>query len=160
MDSTTVVAIVGILGTLIAPLVAGRVQRKAAKEDRVYAERVAVYVDLLEVVGHLADNAMTWSAVPLAELSEPDTERLRAVYARVRVVGSDRVFAASKKVSELSGDFMRDLWPARLRHHHDLSEGVGSGEAVQLRFALGRIADEFQSAVQDLETAVRREMKP
>ena len=53
-----------------------------------------MYVDLLEVVGRLADNAMTWSAVPLAELSEAGSRapegRARAC---VRVVaGSDPVF--------------------------------------------------------------------
>jgi hypothetical protein len=154
--------VAGIVGTLTAPLVAGRVQRKAAKEDRVYAERIAVYVELLEVSGQVADNFMTWSAIPLADLPEPETERMRAMYARVRVVGSDPVYRAMKEVSDLTSQFVRDLLPARGLHARVREDGtaVDTPETIKARMDLGKIADATTKAVMALEAAVRKEMSP
>jgi hypothetical protein len=86
MDEALVLGLAGIgatlVGTLVAPIVAGRLQRAALRADRILDRRLDVYVDLLETAGHLHDNAQTWSAIPLADLQEPPTERIRALDAR------------------------------------------------------------------------------
>lgn len=163
MDWTLVtLGVAGIAGTLTAPLVAGRVQRKAAKEDRVYAERIAVYVELLEVAGQLADNALTLSSIPLAELPEPADERMRAMFARLRVVGSDGVYKAAKEAADLSSRFYRDLvMSAAPAHRRVLQEGVvDTQETIKARMGLGGVADKMQQAVVALEAAIRSEMNP
>ncbi len=49
MDSTTLVAIAGIAGTLLAPIIAGRMQRSLLRADRVLDRRLDAYVDLLRL---------------------------------------------------------------------------------------------------------------
>jgi hypothetical protein len=154
--SVVVVGLAGIGGTLLAPWVAGRVQRRAS----VHAERIAVYSELMDVAGRLADNAQSWAALPLSDRPEPSDEQVRTLYARVRVVGSDAVLRAAKEVSGLSFDFVRELVPAQMRHASDREDGsVDSGEGIKMRLALGRIADDLQAAVTRLESAIRSEMK-
>lgn len=78
MNSTTIVAVAGIAGTLLAPVIASRIQRGLIKVDRITDRRIDAYADLLEVAGHIRENAQTWSSIPLADLPEPPTDRRRA----------------------------------------------------------------------------------
>lgn len=164
MDGTIVLGLAGILatllGSLLAPLVTGHLQRAALMADRIANRRLDAYVDLLETSGQLQENAQTWSAIPLSELQEPPTERLRAIDAQIRAVGSDEVREAMLNVSGLVSRFSRELFPARLRHEHDRREGqVDTVEAVAARLGLGGIADEMTAALEELEAQIRAEMK-
>jgi len=160
VDSTTLVAIAGIAGTLLAPIIAGRMQRSLLRADRVLDRRLDAYVDLLEVAGHLHENAQTWSAVPLAKLQGPPVDRIRALDARVRVVGSDSVREAMDRVATLGSRFQRELFSAQLEEARVQRENEGdSGKAVLARMGLGTLADEMTKAIEELESRIRAEMK-
>lgn len=158
MDATWIAA-AGIAGTLLSPVIAGRAQRTALREERILDRRLDAYIDLLETARHLHENAQTWSAIPLAQLEEPPGERLRLIDARIRTVGSKKVFDAMHEVARLLARFQRDLWPARLRHQRDEQAKTLSVEAVAARVGLGGIADEITSALEKLESTIRKEMK-
>lgn len=164
MESAVVLGLAGmgatLLGTLLAPLVTGRLQRAALKADRILDRRLDAYVDLLETAGHLYENAQTWSAIPLADLQEPPTERIRGIDARIRVVGSDEVREAMLHVSRLLSRFSRELFPARLRHERNRRENqADTAEAIAARMGLGDIADEMTGALEELEARIRTEMR-
>ncbi|MBM4511386.1 hypothetical protein GS425_13010 [Rhodococcus hoagii] len=46
----------------------------------------------MKVTARLADNALTWSAIPPADLKETDSDELDAVISRARVVASENVY--------------------------------------------------------------------
>jgi len=85
MDSTVVVAIAGTLAAaVLAPFVTGRMSRKSARLDRLTTERIGAYADLLRATARLADNAMTWASLPLADLQETDDAEMNRIISRVR----------------------------------------------------------------------------
>lgn len=164
MDGALALGLTGIVatlvGTLLAPLVSGRLQRAALRTDRILERRLDAYVELLEIAGHLHENYQAMSAIPLADLPAPATERIRAIDARIRAVGSDGVREAMLQVSRLSSRFSRELFPARVRHERDRrDEQIDSAEAMAARLRLGSIVDEMTKALEELEAAVRAEMK-
>ena len=76
MDATAWVAIAGILGTLLSPIVAERMRRRSERQMRLHDERVTTYGELLAAVSQLTENAMTRAAIPLADnLRSPTTTR-------------------------------------------------------------------------------------
>lgn len=83
VDATTVVALAGIGGTLLAPLLTGWVRHRHARAERLLDARIEVYADLMDVAATTADNAQTWSAMPLADLTEPDNTHLNRVFIQI-----------------------------------------------------------------------------
>lgn len=163
MDAT-VIAIAGIGGTLLAsvlsPIVAGRAQRAALRDERILDRRLDAYTDLLETLRHLHENAQEWSALPLSDLEEPPSERLGEIDARMRTVASDEVRQAMLAVTRPLARFQRELWSARLRHQRDESDThADTVEAIAARIGLGKIADEVTTAIDNLEATIRKELK-
>ena len=158
------VAIVGVVGTLLgavagavlAPWASGRAERRLRILDR----RLDTYADLLEVAGHMRDNAQTLASAPLANLPDPPVDRVRSLDARIRVVGSDRVREATDRVAILSTRFHSELFLARPRETRIIDSGeVDTSETIKARMGLGRIADEMTEAIKELESRIRSEMK-
>jgi hypothetical protein len=58
-------------------VISERMRRRGAREDRLFETRLTVYADLLKAAAQITDNALTWSAIPLADLDEPDDAFLR-----------------------------------------------------------------------------------
>jgi hypothetical protein len=80
--------------------------------------------------------------------------------ARIRTVASKKVLQEMLKVSSLLARFQRDLWPARLRHQRNEDDRhADTVEAMAARVGLGGITDEITTAVENLEAAIRKEMK-
>ena len=161
---TVTVAIVGVVGTLLgavvgavlAPWASGRTERRLRILDR----RLDTYADLLEVAGHMRDNAQTLASVPLANLPDPPVDRVRSMDARIRVVGSDRVREATDRVAILSNQFQRDLFLARPREARVKDSGVvDTPETIKARMDLGAIADQMTEAIKELESRIRSEMR-
>lgn len=158
------IAIVGVVGTLLgaivgavlAPWVSGRVER----QHRILDRRLDAYADLLEVAGHMRDNAQTWASIPLATLEDPSADRVRSMDALIRVVGSDPVREATERVATLTTRFHTDLFLARPREArvHDSGE-IDTPETMRARMDLGRVADELSEAIQELESRIRNEMQ-
>lgn len=160
MNEVLILGLAGIAGTLLSPIVAGRAQRANIREDRILDRRLSIYAELLEATQQLHDNAQTWSAVPLAELPEPPSERLRKVDAEVKVVGSDNVREAMRDAARLTIAFQRELFTARLKAARVQRENLGdSPEAIRARMELGGIADELTPVLDKLEAAIRAEMR-
>ncbi len=99
MDATAWVAVAGIIGTfasgIAGPALIERMRRESTRIEQVRAQRLAVYADLLKVTARLADNALTWSAIPPADLKETDSDELDAVISRARVVASEMCTSTS-----------------------------------------------------------------
>lgn len=159
-----VIAIVGVVGTLLgavvgavlAPWVSGRMER----QQRILDRRLDAYADLLEVAGHMRDNAQTWASIPLARLEDPSADRVRSMDARIRVVGGDRVREATERVAMLATRFHADLFKARPREGRVLdSDEIDTPETMQARMDLGRLADELSEAIRELESRIRNDMK-
>ncbi|WP_053204720.1 hypothetical protein [Jiangella muralis] len=63
MNATAWVAIAGIAGTLIAPVLAERMRRKSARQEALMGHQLVAYADLLRATARLAGNATTWAAL-------------------------------------------------------------------------------------------------
>jgi hypothetical protein len=156
--SATIIAVAGIVGTLSAPVITELVKRRSAREDRQHDRRLAIYADLLHATAKTADNAQNWASVPLAELDQHDDEFLNRMLAQVRVVASAQVRDETLAFQHLAVAFHRGLDEARLLHKRILDAGDGdTGEAIQSRVRLGKLAAELFEQFKQLEEAVRRE---
>jgi hypothetical protein len=163
MDTTARVAIAGIaatlLGTLLAPVLAGRTHRKSVRAEQLRAERLKVYADLLRVTARVADNAMTWSAIPLAELKETGDDELDRVVSQARVVASKKVYACLGELMRLASEFNRQHFEARIYHQRVHDEGHADDEnSIKQRMSLGEIADKMVQSYKQIEAAIRDEM--
>ena len=156
--SATIIAVAGIVGTLLAPIVTEQVKRRSAREDRQHDRRLAVYADLLHVTAKTADNAQNWASTPLAELDEHEDEFLNRMLAQVRVVASTQVRDQTLAFQSAALVFYRRLSEAKLLHRRVQQVGDGdSVEASQTRMHLAGLADELVELFKQLEDVVRRE---
>jgi hypothetical protein len=161
--TTEQLAVLGIAGTLlgavvgavVAPWASGRSERRLRLLDR----RLDAYTELLEVSGRLYENALARAIHPLADTADLSEDRVRALDARIRVVGSRAVRKATERFAGLSSRFFAELWQAQIAQRKVPPEDADSGEAVKARMALGKIADEMKAAGADLEAAIQRELK-
>lgn len=136
------IAIAGIIGTLLAPLLHEVVRRRSVRDHEVLVRRMDTYADLLQATARFADNAQTWSAIPLADLEETEDEKLNRLLSEVRVHGSKAVYASTKRLSSALQEFNRRLWHARaqevrMREAQEVDD-VGS---IRARMDAGKIAD-------------------
>lgn len=159
MNTTAWVAIAGIAGTLLAPILAEWMRRKSTRAEQLRAERLKVYADLLRVTARVADNAMNWSAMPLADLKETDDEELDQVLSQARVVASKKVYERFNELRRLASEFNRQLFLARLYHQRIRNEGqADDAESIGQRMSLGAVADKMVEAYKQIESAIRNEM--
>jgi hypothetical protein len=163
VDTTAWVAVAGIAGTLLgallAPILAEWMHRKSTRTEQLRAERLRVYADLLRVTGRVADNAMDWSAIPLADLKETDDDELNQVLSQARVVASKKVYTRLGELTRLAGEFNRQLFPARIYHQHVREEGqIDDARSIAQRMSLGGVADKMVQSHKQIEAAVRDEM--
>lgn len=159
MDATAWVAIAGIAGTVLAPLVLERMRRESARREHLLRHRLDVYAGLLEVTARLADNAMEWSSIPLAQLKETDEEKLDTLMARVHVLGSPEVFALVKATRKATGEFNRRLMFARLHAARVEDEGqVDDAKSMGSRMSAGEMADAIRGLHLRLESTIRAEL--
>lgn len=89
--STVLIAGLGIAGTLLAPLLSERMRRRSVRQERLLAERMGVYADLLRAAARIAENSKRWASDPGLELQMTDDEELNIMQARLQVVGSKKV---------------------------------------------------------------------
>ena len=163
LDATTVIAVAGIagtlLGTLASPVVAERMRRSGARQDQLRVARLELYAEVLEVTARLADNAVTWSALPGADLTEVEDARLDRIVARVRTLASSDVRSHMTEMSSVINDFNRRLFAARnLERVAHEAGAVDSVPAAQARSQLADLADRLRTLFNQLEEDVRRDV--
>jgi hypothetical protein len=163
VDKTAWVAIAGISATLIAgilgPLLAERMRRESARLERLLGRRLDVYADLLRASARLADNSMTWSAIPLADLKETDDEELDRLVSQVRVVASKDVYQQLQALAGRAHEFNQLLFQAKLHHNRLRDAGkVDDDLSLRQRMSLGSIADEMRKEHKKLEATIRGEL--
>jgi hypothetical protein len=163
VDATAVIAVAGIagtlLGTLLSPVVAERMRRSGARQEQLRAARMELYAELLEVTARLADNAMTWAALPRAELQETEDARLDRILARVRTLASKDVRNHMAEISTVMHDFNRQLFAARdLERMAEKAGGTDSVPALQARSKLASLAERARGLHLQLEKDVRRDV--
>lgn len=165
MDATGI-AVAGIagtlLGTLLAPLLAERMRRRSVRAERVHAQRLETYADLLRVTARMSDNAMTWSCAPIADREEPTSHELDHVMAQARMVSSSEVDRLTSEFGKAAHRFMALLLPAREDHRRrpddEPVDRLRPMRLVQQRTQLGAVADEMRALFEQLVTAVRRDI--
>ncbi|NKZ84748.1 hypothetical protein GS982_21480, partial [Rhodococcus hoagii] len=163
VDATAWVAVAGIIGTfasgIAGPALIERMRRESTRIEQVRAQRLAVYADLLKVTARLADNALTWSAIPPADLKETDSDELDAVISRARVVASENVYEHLGDLARQVQQFYVGLDEARTSQRRLAREGkVDDDTAIRQRMSLGGIADQILVAHKRITDAVRNEM--
>lgn len=160
MDATAWVAIAGIGGTLLAPTLTEWMHRKSDRIEQLRTNRLAVYADLLRVTARVADNAMTWSAIPLADLKESDSDELDRLVSQSRVIASDDVYRCFNEFSRQAGEFNRRLFRAKLHHQRVRNAGeIDDTETIRQRMSLGSVADRMTESYKQIEAVIRCEMK-
>lgn len=164
MDPTAWVGIAGIGGTLLAsvlaPILSERMRRRSSRLDRLHEQRLTAYADMLQVTARFADNAMTWSAIPNADLKETEDGVLDALVSRIRVVGSDDVHRRFGELASQLHRFNRELYDAQAYHVALREAGtVDDQKSIGQRMSLGSIADGIVKSHGDLEAIVRKEVK-
>jgi hypothetical protein len=160
VDETAWVAIAGILGTLLSPMVGERMRRRSELQMRLHDERVSTYGELLAAVSRLTENAVTRASLPLADnLSEPDDDAFRRLVGRVTVVAGKDVRRKIDQLSELFARHYAALYLAQAHHRYlDREEKLDDEKAIEQRMALGGIADELRTVRDDLERAIRKDI--
>lgn len=159
MDATAWVAVAGIVGTLLGPLVLERMRRESTRREHLTRLRAEVYADLLLITAIVADNAVTWSAVPRAELTETPDEELNRVMARVRTLGSDRIYPLVELFTNTAHEFNRRLFRSRLEHERaDRAQVHEDQQTMVARMSTGEIADELRRQYKPLLDEVRAEV--
>lgn len=160
MDETAWVAIAGILGTLLAPIVGERMRHKSERQMRLHDERVSTYGELLAAVSRLVENAVTRATFPLADdLSETDVEAFRRLVGRVSVVAGEDVRREIDRLTESFARHYTALYPAQAHHRYLEREAkVDDEKAIEQRMALADIADELRTIRDDLERAIRKDI--
>lgn len=159
MDATTIVALAGIFGTLLAPLLTGWLRHRHARAERLLDARIEVYADLIGAAATTADNALTWSAIPLANLPEPDDDHLNQVFARLRVVASQEVYKAAMDFKRDVSAFHHALRSARIHAARVREDGeIDDVRSIGTRMDAGEVADVVAVGFRRIEDAVRREV--
>jgi len=168
LDETAWLAVLGIAGTLVGtltgtvlgPWVNEAARRKSELKLRVHDQQVATYAELLTAVTRLVDNARERSAIPLADLPEPDQDELSRLSGRARVVAGKNVRRELSRLSKLFNQYNTGLFQAQM-HHSQLRQRADVADDVQAinqRLSLGRIAEELTGARNDLEDAMRKDL--
>lgn len=159
MDPVVWAAIAGVAGTLLAPLLTERARRNSARRQRLGDARLDAYTDLLLVTARLAENASTWSAIPLADPQETGQDELDRVIARVRIVASPNVYDHLDQITGVAGEFHRALLQAKLDHRAVHTGGrVDDGRTILQRLDLGKLADRLRATHRELEAMIRAEV--
>ena len=145
----------------MAPLLSERMRRRSAHLDRLLGERVVAYADLLSASARLAESAMTWAAIPLADLQETyDDAELRRIISRVRVVASKDIYTHLDELSHHAHRFYLMLHEARVQHQKVRDQGdVDTAQTIQQRSNLGGVAVEMATAHKQIEAAIRKELR-
>lgn len=166
MDATAWVGIAGIAGTLLGsvlgPSITEKMRRRSTRMEQVQQQRLALYGDLLRVMARLVDNAQTRTAIPLADLPEPEGEELDRLISQARVLAGDDVEKHLTEMSRLIHKIHRMLVMDVAPYHQKLrDEGKGDdGVAIQKRTQLAGPVDELIAAYGRLNASIRDEMKP
>lgn len=161
MSETVVVAIVGIVGTLLAPVIAEGMRRNSAHITRMTDERIVAYTELLRATAQLADNAKTWTVSPSAELQETDDAELDRVISHVRVVASDGVHALLDELWTVTHLLRRHLHITRL-FEAQIDENTHAevrSQADDARASLAEATDGLSDVHRRLESAIRNELR-
>ncbi len=161
MDATAWVAIAGIAGTLLAPLLTEKMRRKSVRDEHLIVNRLDVYADLLRVITRFVDNASMRASFPLAEVAEYDDEELNRIVAKARIAASDEVTSLVQQFMTLANNFNRTLVVDVMAHHTQLrKEGkVDDQDAARQRLILSGGADEARELFLRIEAAMRADMR-
>jgi len=94
-DWLGIIAVAGFLGTLLAPIIAERMRRRSARDDRLMTERTAAYTDVMfEVVGIYARQRIREDGVQIVEDVDALAVRLDRVMSRAEIIASRTVASA------------------------------------------------------------------
>jgi hypothetical protein len=111
------------------------------------------------VTARVGDNVMNWSVFPLSDQKETDAEDMDRIISQARVVAGNEVYQRLNELTKVTGDFYRQLFPARLHHQRVREEGkVDDGESIALRVSLAGVAERIAQSHKEIEAAIRREM--
>ncbi|WP_199036728.1 hypothetical protein [Glycomyces salinus] len=157
----SIIAIISGAATGIgAPIISERMRRKSTRRELLLNRRIDTYAALLRVGATIRDNAMTWSAIPLADLQEEEDEELNRILSEIRVVASLEVFNLAKKLLSTVQAFNRTLVSeARPARREAERQGHGDSEpAIRARMRLADSATEIDQIYRDLMSAIRNDM--
>ncbi len=154
MDSAYILAVVGIGGTLVASISTVAVQnwstRRQALDERLWAERMAVYVEAGLVAERLDTRAYNLTKpLVMGEPQEvdklPEASTTRAVSARIEVVASAKVRAAW--TSLVAAERVLDITVREFPHNPHAIEQAGWPEDDSVLVVVWGAVRSFRAAV-------------
>ena len=150
MDATAWVAIAGIAGTLIAPVVGELARRKSTRKQQLNDRRLEAYADLLSVGVWFVDYTRNVASMPGADLPKPDANELNRLDGQIRLVAGKSVRNHSKTFTEQLAKFSAAQFKAEFYRKaiSNSSDSVADdAQAIEQRMELGRMADEISTHV-------------
>jgi hypothetical protein len=168
LDTTALVAIVGIVGTLagaiFAPFMSEIARRKSARKERLLDQRLEAYVDVLRVGARFVHNAMTLASLHNATIKGPDDDSMNLLVGQVTLVASKDVAKHFKTFTQQVGRFHVAVLDARLHHtalaaRNPEDDSAQEGARSVDRVALGRKADAIRDTYHELEAAIRKDVR-
>lgn len=138
-------------------------RRKSVRAEQLSAQRLVVYADLLRAMARFIDNARDWSAHPLAELRETESDELDRLMSQIRFVASHSVYEGTKSLSTTLHEFMRLLVHEARPHHQrirDEGQSVDDEQSIQQRLSLAAVTERLTESYRALESSIRSEMEP
>jgi hypothetical protein len=165
MDPTVLVAIFGIGGTLLSPVVLEWTRRRGQFTNRA----MDVYAELLTFNARIADTAggwATWARDPTTDTPVWDEEELRRLVGRVQIVAGRRVYRATTTWWSAVGTFYHLLVETRayyqtLPDQPDQPDAdLADPRAIEMLTMLRNQASQVEHAYTDVELAIRRELRP
>jgi hypothetical protein len=160
LDATALVAIAGIIGTLLAPVVGELVRRKSTRKERLDDQRSEAYTHLLSAGVQFVDNAMNLASIPGADFPEPATDELNRLEGQIRLVASKSVRNLFQTFSDQLAKFRAAQFQAQLHHQAVVKSGAADdAQGIQQRLELGRMAEAIRDTYHELEAAMRKDVQ-
>ena len=145
MDQTALVAITGIVGTLIGalagPAIGERMRRRSARNEQLLMHRLDVYGELIKITGRYQTDAIVRLTSPEHEHSPNDDNELDRTQGRVRVI-------ATKPVLDLLDDFAAAI--GRYQDEFDFAEATDEKR--------NDLVDRLHDSFMRLQAGVRKEV--
>ena len=169
MDATAWVAIAGIIGTLagalFAPFAGEIARRKSARKERLLDQRLEAYADVLRVGHRFVHNAIALAALhDVTTIKEPDDDSMNHLVGHVKLVASKDVAKHFKTFTEQVGRFHVAVLMAKINHRAIASRNAEDNSALEGkrsvdRVDLGRKVDAIRTTYDELEAAIRRDVR-
>jgi hypothetical protein len=164
LDATALVAIAGIIGTLLAPVITEIVRRKSVRKERLLELRLEAYADVLKVGDRFVHNAIALASMNDVTIKEPDDDSINHLVGQVKLVASKDVAKHFSTFTERVSRFHVAVLMAKFNHRVLAARNPEDDSALEGAKSVDRVAfdrkvDAIREAYNELEAAIRKDVQ-